>query len=326
MLVGFCEFVYFCVLMNMRHREPKRPWLLLALLLMVAGQGWGQAKWNSAYQAYIDQYKDLAIEEMLHYNIPASITLAQGLLESGAGRSELARKGNNHFGIKCHGWTGAKTYHDDDERGECFRAYSSAYESFEDHSKFLVQSRRYSSLFQLSRTDYRGWARGLKACGYATNPRYADKLIEIIQLYKLDAYDKATRYDKFMAHATTDQPAQAGGLLHPIYRRNDNYYLVARRGDTFKAIGAEVGISWRKLARYNERDRHATLAEGDIVYLRKKRTRAEKTFKNRPHTAKAGESMYSIAQDYAIRLKSLYKKNHLSPDYQLRVGDRLRVY
>lgn len=144
-----------------------------------------QIRRNSVYQTYIDLYKDLAIEEMVRHKIPASITLAQGLLESAAGRSELARKGNNHFGIKCHGWTGRRVYYDDDERNECFRAYDNVSQSFEDHSMFLSKQNRYSRLFRLSMTDYKGWARGLKACGYATNPRYADKLIEIIELYEL---------------------------------------------------------------------------------------------------------------------------------------------
>lgn len=138
-----------------------------------------QMRWNSKYQAYIDKYKDLAISEMLKYNIPASITLAQGLLESGAGMSELTRKGNNHFGIKCHDWLGATTYHDDDEKQECFRAYRDAYESYEDHSKFLARQPRYKKLFSLKRTDYKGWAHGLKKCGYATNPNYAKNLLEL---------------------------------------------------------------------------------------------------------------------------------------------------
>ena len=139
----------------------------------------------------LDRYKDLAIEQMKKHRIPASITLAQGVLESGAGYSELARKGNNHFGIKCHGWTGRTTYHDDDERNECFRAYDNVYDSYEDHSVFLVSSRRYSSLFRLNLKDYKGWAHGLKSCGYATNPRYAAQLIDIIQLYKLYIYSEA---------------------------------------------------------------------------------------------------------------------------------------
>ena len=208
-----------------------------------------QLRQNTAYLNYIDQYKDLAISQMLRYNIPASITLAQGLLESAAGRSELATKGNNHFGIKCHGWTGRKTYHDDDARQECFRAYNTVLESYEDHSRFLATSGRYASLFNLKRTDYKGWAVGLKRCGYATNPRYADKLIEIIELYGLQKYDRATSYDKFLAHhSSTDTPAK-GQTLHSIYRYNDNYYLVARKGDTFRSIGKEVGISYRKIAR-----------------------------------------------------------------------------
>lgn len=284
-------------------------------------------RWNSVYQEYIDQYKDLAIEEMLRYNIPASITLAQGIFESGAGRSELSVKGNNHFGIKCHGWTGRSVYHDDDARNECFRAYDNVLQSYEDHSKFLRYNVRYNSLFTLQRTDYRGWAQGLKACGYATNPRYADKLIELIELYKLYELDKATSYDKFMAkRGGYDKPVSQGMSLHPIKIYNKNYYIIARAGDTFKGIGEEIDISYRKIAKYNERDKNDVLHAGEIIYLKKKQKKADKAYKNRPHIVKAGESMYSIAQRYGIRLKSLYKKNHLSPDYQARVGDTLRVY
>ena len=285
-----------------------------------------QMRWNQTYQTYINQYKDLAIEQMLRYRIPASITLAQGLFESSAGRSDLVRQGNNHFGIKCHDWIGPTQYHDDDARGECFRVYRDARDSYEDHSKFLARQPRYSRLFQLSQTDYKGWARGLKACGYATNPQYANKLIQIIELYKLFDYDKAKRYDRFMAsHSGTDQPINGQGLLHPIYLFNGNYYLYAREGDTFKALGKEVGISWRKLARYNERDKHDVLKKGDIIYLKKKRKKAPKQYKRRPHVVQPGESMYTISQKYGMRMKYLYKKNHLSSDYRLRIGDRLRV-
>ena len=296
---------------------------IMVCLPMLAGP-----KWNSRYQAYIDQYKDIAIEEMLRYGIPASITLAQGLLESGAGQSELARKGNNHFGIKCHGWSGRSVYHDDDERGECFRAYNNARESFEDHSKFLKSGSRYRSLFSLDHTDYKGWARGLKAAGYATNPVYAQSLIDIIEVYDLHQYDYTKSYDKFIDKHSgmTDERKENGTTLHPISIFNNNYYLRARKGDTFKSIGDEVGISYRKLAKYNERDKKDALQEGEIIYLKKKRSSAPKQFRNRPHVVKAGDSMYSIAQQYGIRLKSLYKKNHLEPDYQIRVGDKLRVY
>ena len=263
---------------------------------------------------------------MLRYRIPASITLAQGLFESAAGRSDLVRQGNNHFGIKCHNWTGPTQYHDDDARGECFRVYQDARDSYEDHSKFLARQPRYARLFELSQHDYKGWARGLKACGYATNPQYASKLIQIIELYKLNQYDKAKRYDRFMAtHSGTAQPVNAEGLLHPIHIFNKNYYLYAREGDTFKSIGKEVGISWRKLARYNERNKHAVLHKGDIIYLKKRRSKAPKQYKKRPHVIQPGESMYAISQKYGIRLEKLYKMNHLDPNIPVSVGTRLRV-
>jgi len=283
-----------------------------------------QIRWNQTYQQYIDQYKDVAIEQMKRYGIPASITIAQGIFESGAGQSELAVKANNHFGIKCNGWSGRKSYHDDDERGECFRVYDNAYESFEDHSKFLSSRQRYSSLFNLKKDDYKGWARGLKAAGYATNPRYADRLIEIIQLYKLYQYDKAKDYDKFLSEHTKDLSSN-GQPLHSIKVFNKNYYLIARRGDTFKSIADEIGISYRKIANYNERDKHDRLEEGEIIWLKKKQTKAPKDYKGRLHYVKAGESMYSIAQKYGIRLKNLYKMNRLKPDYQIKVGDALRL-
>ena len=282
-----------------------------------------QIKWNQAYQQYFDQYKDIAIEQMLKYHIPASITLAQGAFESGAGRSELTRRSNNHFGIKCHGWTGRTSYHDDDERNECFRAYDSAYDSFEDHSLFLVNGRRYQSLFELKQTDYKGWAKGLRAAGYATNPQYASKLIEIIQLYKLYEYDKAKDYDKFMADRAKDHVLS--GVMHPINFYNKNYYVIARRGDTFRSLGEELGISYRKLAKYNERDKRDQLEEGEIIWLKKKQKKAPKDYKGRLHYVRNGESMYSIAQKYGIRLKNLYKMNRMKPDQQIRVGDGLRL-
>ena len=164
---------------------------VLSLIILLALPISAQMKWNRQYQTYINQYKDLAIEQMKRYHIPASITLAQGLFESRAGQSEFALRSNNHFGIKCHGWSGKTVYHDDDATNECFRAYDNVFDSFEDHSKFLAKSSRYKRLFALKETDYRGWAYGLKECGYATNPQYAIKLIQIIELYKLYQYDTA---------------------------------------------------------------------------------------------------------------------------------------
>ena len=297
--------------------------ILLLHLLPLCSQA-QQRQWNQRYQQYINQYKDIAIEQMLKWKIPASITLAQGLLESGAGSSELTRKGNNHFGIKCHGWEGRTTYHDDDRRNECFRAYDSPYDSYEDHSRFLATGKRYSGLFKLKLTDYRAWAKGLKAAGYATNPKYAQQLIDIIQLYKLYDYDKAKHYDKFIARHAKERTTP-NRPLHAIKIYNKNYYIIARQGDTFRLIGDEIGISYRKIARYNERSKDDPIKPGEIIWLKKKQKKAPKEYKDLRHYVRRGESMYDIAQKYGIRLKSLYKMNHLSPDYDLRVGDELRL-
>lgn len=297
---------------------------LLLIMLFASLSVWGQST-NQRYQQYIQQYKDVAIEQMLKWKVPASITLAQGLLESAAGQSSLATKGNNHFGIKCHnGWTGPTMYKDDDNKNDCFRVYRSAYDSYEDHSRFLANGQRYRSLFSLKTTDYKGWAHGLKAAGYATNPVYAQSLIDIIERYDLSQYDKAKSYDKFIAEHT--HTGVAGGQpIHPIYIYNKNYYLYAHQGDTFRSLGAETGLSWRRLARYNELDKHAVLEEGQIIWLKKKQKKAPKEFKKRPHIVQPGESMHLIAQKYGIRLKSLYKMNNLMPDYSIKVGDQLRI-
>lgn len=299
--------------------------LIVSIMVLVSVSLNAQMKWNSKYQAYIDRYKDLAISEMFKYNIPASITLAQGLLESGAGTSELTMKGNNHFGIKCHDWLGATTYHDDDEKQECFRAYRDAYESYEDHSRFLAQQPRYQRLFTLNKTDYKGWAYGLKSCGYATNPNYAQKLIDIIELYKLYLYDRAKTYDKFMVDRSAVKDLSPELKQHIIHPYNKNYYLNVRSGDTFKSLAKEVGISYRKLAKYNERNKKDRLIPGEKIYLKKKQNKADKVYKKRLHRVKSGESMYSIAQNYGIKVSSLYKMNHLTPNYTIKPGDCLKV-
>ena len=299
----------------------KKPLFALLLTLVIGLQASAQSR---LYQQYIERYRDIAIEQMLKWKVPASITLAQGLLESAAGQSSLATNGNNHFGIKCHGWTGRTIYRDDDRRNECFRAYGSAYESFEDHSRFLATGQRYKGLFSLKTTDYKGWARGLKAAGYATNPRYAQSLIDIIENYNLSQYDRAKSYDSFIVGHARDA-STPGQPLHPIYIFNKNYYLYARQGDTFSSLADEIGISRRRLARYNERDKHDRLEPGEIIWLKKKQKKAPKEYKKVPHVVQAGESMYSIAQKYGIRLESLYKLNHLSPEYNIQVGDQLKL-
>ena len=197
----------------------KRPLFTLILLISALGAASAQLKKNKAYTDYFNQWAEVAMQQMIQYRIPASITLAQGVLESGAGKSELALRANNHFGIKCNGWTGRRSYHDDDERGECFRAYDNAYQSYVDHSVFLSTSQRYRRLFDLKRTDYKGWAKGLKACGYATSPTYATKLIEIIETYQLHQYDIGKEFTK-----REDVLMQQGDVRH-IYTFNKNYYI-----------------------------------------------------------------------------------------------------
>ena len=297
----------------------KRPLFTLILLISALGSASAQLKKNKAYTDYFNQWAEVAMQQMIQYRIPASITLAQGVLESGAGKSELALRANNHFGIKCNGWTGRRSYHDDDERGECFRAYDNAYQSYVDHSVFLSTSQRYRRLFDLKRTDYKGWAKGLKACGYATSPTYATKLIEIIETYQLHQYDIGKEFTK-----REDVLMQQGDVRH-IYTFNKNYYIRARRGDTFRRIADDMDISYRKLARYNERNKNDVLAEGEIIWLQKKAKKAPKAFKNKPHRVEPGESMYTISQRYGIRVKYLYKMNDLGPDYVIRPGDLLRV-
>ena len=258
---------------------------------------------NKQYEAYIKKYRELAVEEMKKYHIPASITLAQGLLESGAGQSALARKSNNHFGIKCGSdWYGKTVSHDDDARGECFRAYKHSKDSYEDHSKFLAGRPRYASLFNLNITDYKGWARGLKKAGYATNPRYADQLIGIIELYELYKYD-----DKNYLKWLKKNPNP-----HQTYIANDLLYIVVRAGDSWKSISQEFDISQKKLRKYNDLYKGYALQVGDILYLEKKNKKADK--EHIVHVLRAGESMYSISQKYGIRLKNLYKLNKMDED------------
>lgn len=287
---------------------------LFAILLSVL-YSFAAGSQNAQYVRYVQQYKDLAIEQMKKYNIPASITLAQALLESGAGQSTLARESNNHFGIKCHNWAGKKVYHDDDASDDCFRVYKSVRDSYEDHSIFLSTSQRYRSLFNLKRTDYVGWAQGLKLAGYATNPSYADRLINIIEAYNLDQYDVA-RGTYTVVSTGSHQPHLANGLV----------YIVTRKGDTVKLIADEFGLSVNRLLRYNDLYKGYVPEAGDILYLHRKNWRAKKPYKT--HVVREGESMYSISQTYGIRLSRLYRMNKDKGDitsYAPSVGDVIRL-
>ena len=276
---------------------------------------------NARYNEYIKQYAPLAVEQMKRHKIPASITLAQGLLESGAGHSELARKSNNHFGIKCGGgWRGRTVRHDDDARNECFRAYRNPMDSYEDHSLFLRRGARYAFLFNLKITDYRGWARGLKKAGYATDPSYANRLITIIEDYELYKYDNQGTVRNWEKQVKK-KPWLA--RPHQVFIANDIAYVVARDGDTFQVLGKEFDISWKKLVKYNDLHKEYTLEEGDVIYLKEKKKKAAKSYT--VYVVRDGDSMHSISQKYGIRLKNLYKMNRKEADYVPEVGDRLRL-
>lgn len=295
-----------------KHTMKKLKFFLILIICCLTLQA--QTR-NKQYEAYIKKYRELAVEEMKKYHIPASITLAQGLLESGAGQSALARKSNNHFGIKCGSdWYGKTVSHDDDARGECFRAYKHPKDSYEDHSKFLAGRPRYVSLFKLNITDYKGWARGLKKAGYATNPRYADQLIGIIELYELYKYDDKNYLKWIKKNPNPHQTYIANGLL----------YIVVRAGDSWKSISQEFDISQKKLRKYNDLYKGYALQVGDILYLEKKNKKADK--EHIVHVLRAGESMYSISQKYGIRLKNLYKLNKMDEDDPApKIGTILRL-
>lgn len=302
----------------------KRSLLSVLLYLLVGLTSFAQ----SDYIDYIERYKSMAVEQMHRHGVPASITMAQALLESGAGRSMLATKANNHFGIKVGtGWTGPYMLRDDDARNERFRVYNSVEHSYEDHSLFLKRP-RYSSLFSLHRTDYKGWAKGLKAAGYATNPAYASLLINLIERFDLARLDYMTPGEsvRLVADVTGLAPtAVVGGSAMSVHRCNDNYYVVATQGDTYASISKAMGVSERKLRRYNEVGKYHRLLPGDVVFLEKKSKKVAKALKGAVHVVRAGESLHSIAQIYGVRMKTLYKLNHLAPDHLPQVGERLKL-
>ena len=300
--------------------------ILTFLFLCVSLFSWAQST-NQAFWSYIDRYKDWAIEQMQEYRIPASITLAQGLLESNAGRSTLATQANNHFGIKVgSSWTGPYIIKSDDRPDDKFRKYKSARESFIDHSKFL-QQKRYQGLYQLSKTDYKGWARGLKAAGYATNPNYADALIRIIEMYNLHQFDTG-KYRSTKTTTTVTQTALVDEFWehHKIYENNKNHFIIVEIGDDMATISKKTGLSLKKLYNYNDLPRDYAPTAGDLIYLQKKRKCASKEFKKNPiHIVEVNQSLFDIAQLYGIRLESLCKLNEWDEPHAVQVGEILRI-
>ena len=294
-------------------------------------------------EEYIQTYKDIAIREMRDYGIPASITLAQGLLESGAGNSALAREAKNHFGIKCHkGWDGKTYYMDDDEKDECFRKYKNAEESFRDHSLFLKTRGRYSALFDLEITDYRGWAKGLKAAGYATNPKYAQLLIDRIELYDLTKYDQIALGQRTddnqlpeiepedelleLAYSPTNRASfelvDMTAEKRFIYENNGVRFVYAKEGETPEQLAAAFGIKFKRFCQYNllRRPDEMVFHSGDVVYLSKLKNR---NWKAKKYTVAEGETLRDVALRFAVKPQRILRMNGLKENTRLSNGQVL---
>lgn len=300
-------------------------WILAGLLIQISVSG--QRSREMSREDYITTYASLAMREMSRVGIPASITLAQGCLESDNGNSRLAVVANNHFGIKCHEWDGKKIYHDDDHRNECFRVYASAYESYLDHSMFLTSKNRYASLFELNNDDYKGWARGLKKAGYATARNYASMLIGIIEDNELYRYDKQVLSGKFKEADMADLPSgnpsasRTSRASREIKLNNNVEYVRVEPGDTPESLRDELDLYQNELFRYNELEKDAVLEPGQIIYLQPKRRKAASG--NEIHVVEKGETLYQISQIYGVKLKSLYKYNQLVEGDEVPAGTRL---
>lgn len=317
---------------------------------------------RSPQEIYVEQFATLAVEEMYRSGVPASITLAQGLLESRYGLSELAVKGNNHFGIKCHNnWKGKKMYYDDDRKGECFRKYPSPEQSYRDHSDFLRYRDRYKFLFDYKITDYKSWAHGLKKAGYATDPAYASKLIRIIEDYKLYEYDRKpasfARYDrraKASSASKKERKTKAPKVVIPdvipeppsqidvserltdeqrqdfhfsmsrqVYTRNGVPFVKAMEGESYSGIAAANNLFLREILHFNDLDAEKPLSPGTEVYLKQKKGQAVKGLEK--HVVEEGETMRSIAQRYGVRMKNLYKINGMADTDVPREGDIIKL-
>ena len=312
----------------------KRFLTVLGMLLLATAMVWGQKLTRTEY---IEKYAETAVREMKATGIPASITLAQGCLESGNGNSTLATKANNHFGIKCHkNWKGKTIRHDDDEKNECFRSYRNADESFRDHSDFLRYSDRYAALFNLELTDYKGWAYGLQKAGYATAKTYAESLIRIIEeneLYRYDKLDRKAREElpptPMEAEFSTAFKPYPGHKLYTaslgreIRTTNGVAWIIAREGDTYAGLAKEFNLFRGEILRFNDRSRNTALQPGEVVYVEAKKRESARNLDK--HVVEEGETMRGLAQRYAVKMKKLYQYNAMSPGTEPEPGTILNL-
>ena len=317
----------------------------LLVLFFVAAFLSSKAQNNEAVSAYIQEYRQLAIDEMIRTGVPASITLAQGILESNAGLSDLTHQSNNHFGIKCKtDWTGNCVYHDDDIKHECFRSYSCAEASYRDHSDFLKTRPNYASLFNLDATDYQGWAYGLKAAGYATNPAYAISIITTIEKYNLqDATMAALQqshqvtiasapfkmqenlaFDNVSTIApvqqTVTQPADAiAKYPNGVFTINETKVIYAKAGSSLLAIANKYNIAYGRLLAFNDLNDGDILRASSLIFIEPKPKRGSKDY----HITLPNESLYDVAQDEGVQLQSLLAYNSFQKNAQVKAGDKI---
>lgn len=305
------------------------------------------AQSNPTVLDYINSYKQIAINEMLRTGVPASIKLAQGIHETQAGKSELVNKSNNHFGIKCKtGWSGEKVYHDDDERGECFRSYITATESYTDHSDFLKNGRRYAFLFELDPVDYKAWAYGLKKAGYATNTKYSQILIKLIEDYNLQQYSlialgRISPSEEIIAGANRTNieiknPTVGSGPAVPIvladeevvkettypageFEINRTRVIYAPSGTSLLSIAEKNNISIKRLLDFNDLQEEDVLVKGQLIFLQRKRRQGA----NEIHIVNVAETMYDIAQVEGLRLENLLKYNGLLANQRPAIGEKI---
>lgn len=305
-------------------------------------------------EKYIALYKDAAIKEMRRSGVPAAITLAQGMLESGYGESELCKKSNNHFGIKCkENWTGERTYADDDEKGECFRVYPNAYESYKDHSDFLRSREWYNSLFKLEPTDYEGWAYGLKKAGYATEKKYPQMLINLINDYNLQQYSlQGMKKEEVVTETAIDttakvddekeepkEPIDSETVVNPVkplvkkdsssansttypkgvFTINHAQVIFAKEGTSLLALAEMYKISLRNLIAYNDMEEMDLLDKDRLLFIEKKLKKGAKDF----YEAKGNETLYDVSQTEGLQLESLTQYNKLYKNAVLKKGDKI---
>lgn len=314
---------YICKYIDIFPKNNRRVCIYLFLTLSVwCSECFAQGR-TDVYTAYIEQYSDLAVKHREKYGIPASITLAQGLLESAAGTSELAKKANNHFGIKCGGaWTGKSVKHKAERGKECFRKYDNAEQSYEDHARFLKR-KRYEPLYKYKVTDYKNWAKTLRKCGYATDSKYPEKLIKIIERYELYRFDEGKERETVDKEKEETVGQERDINSHVVHRRGRLNFVRTREGDTYAAIAQEFGLKKKKLMEFNDVKGGNPLKTGTIVYLQKKDKK--NSGKEKYHVVKEGETLYSISQEWGIRLKSLLKMNRMKAGDIINPGDTLRI-